>query len=218
MTPPTNSSSSGAMTADTPFTYERLLQLPADTLLTYRRLLQENTRLLREQLLRRQQLPARQIAANENARQQPPEHTQGEQHSAPSTNGGSIAPDAGPPMDAFKKEKQRERQQTPGNKQERKQHPAQPASSGSIKVDEEFLKLIELRDARLAKNARVEYIDGKRYEWAPGNVAGQRNSSLSATFAPTPNFYDVLDDAVCTPSVPPSAGPNVNREQQKVWR
>ena len=82
-------------------------------------------------------------------------------------------------------------------------------------MDEEFLKLIELRDARLAKNARVEYIDGKRYEWAPGNVAGQRNSSLSLTFVPTPNFYDFLDNAVCTPSVPPSAGPNVNREQQK---
>ena len=49
-------------------------------------------------------------------------------------------------MDAFKKEKQRERQQPPGNKQERKQHPAQPASSGSIKLDEEFLKLIKLRD------------------------------------------------------------------------
>ena len=114
-------------------------------------------------------------------------------------------------LDTLAKQLQRDRRQPSGDK-ERKQHPAQPASSGSITPDEEFLKLIELRDARLAKNARVEYIDGKRYEWAPGNVAGQRNSSLLATFTPTPNFYDVLDDAVCTPSVPLSAGQNVNRE------
>ena len=80
-------------------------------------------------------------------------------------------------QEALKKQTQRERQQPPENKQ-REQQPAQPTSSGSIKPDEEFLKLIKLRDARLAKNAQAEYIDGKRYEWAPGNVAGQRNSSL----------------------------------------
>ena len=97
---------------------------------------------------------------------------------------------------------------------ERQQH-AQSTNSGSSKPDEELLKLIKLRDARLAKNARVEYINGEKYEWSPGNVAGQRNSSLSSTFAPTPNFYDVLNDAVCTPPVQRSAGPKINREQEK---
>ena len=85
-------------------------------------------------------------------------------------------------------------------------------------LEEGYLKLIKLKDKRLAKNARVEYINGRKYEWGPGNVAGQCNSSLSSTFAPTPNFYDVLedsDDAVYTPSVQRSNGPTINREQQK---
>ena len=97
---------------------------------------------------------AGQINVTEDARQQTLVHTQGERHSAQSTKGGSITPDVGFPelQEALKKQTQRERQQPPENKQ-REQQPAQPTSSGSIKPDEEFLKLIKLRDARLAKNA-----------------------------------------------------------------
>ena len=40
--------------------------------------------------------------------------------------------------------------------------------------EEGFLQLIKLRNARLAKNARVKYINGKRYECEPGTVADQR--------------------------------------------
>ena len=135
--------------------------MAADTL-TYWRFLKEKLRLLREIVFWRKAL-AGQINVKEDARQQTPEHTQGEQHSAQSTNGGSITPDAGFPelQEALKKQTQRERHQPPKNKQ-REQHPAQPTSSGSIKPDEEFLKLIKLWDARLAKNARVKYVDGKK--------------------------------------------------------
>ena len=80
----------------------------------------------------------------------------------------------------------------------KQQHPERSNDSGCAKSDEAFLRLIALRDKRLAKNARVEYIDGKRYEWAPGMVADRRSSSISSTFAPTPNRYGILgawDDA-----------------------
>ena len=90
------------------------------------------------------------------------------------------------------------------------------ANRGCTKLDEEFLQLIKLRDKRLAKNARVEYIDGKKYEWSPGAVADQRSASLSATFAPTPNYYGVLDDsddAVRATSAQQSRG-TINREQE----
>ena len=66
--------------------------------------------------------------------------------------------------------------------------------SGCAKLEEGFLRLIELRNERLAKNRRVEYIEGKKHVWAPGKVAGRSSSSISATFAPTPNRYSVLDE------------------------
>ena len=72
------------------------------------------------------------------------------------------------------------------------------------KLDAEFQRLIALRDERLAKKARIEYINGKKYEWSPGSVADQRSSSISSSFAPTPNYYRTLrdwDNAECTPSV-----------------
>ena len=43
-------------------------------------------------------------------------------------------------------------------------HQQRDANGGCTKLDEEFLQLIKLRDKRLAKNARVEYIDGEKYE------------------------------------------------------
>ena len=64
----------------------------------------------------------------------------------------------------------------------------------SLESKEGLLRLIKMRDERLAKNARVEYIDGKKYTWAPGTVANQRNASISSTFAPTPNRYGALND------------------------
>ena len=121
MAPPTNSSNSGAMTADTSN------QVSA---LTYRRFLKEKLRLLREIVFWRKVL-AGQINVKEDARQQTPEHTQGEQHSAQSTNGGSITPDAGFPeiQEALKKQTQRERHQPPKISNVNNTLPNQPAAA-----------------------------------------------------------------------------------------
>ena len=207
MTPPTNSSSSGAMAADTS---KLLVELARQ-----QRAFEENTRLKRVlvQLLKEANLL-------------PAEQRRDVVEILVKTGivSGSIKPDEEIERGRSPKEEEPTRRhkinedasQRPAEQRrdERQQH-ARATNSGSITPDEEFLKLNELRDAKLAKNARVEYINGKKYEWSPGNVAGQRNSSLSSTFAPTPNFYDVLDDAVCTPPVQRSAGPKINREQQK---
>ena len=61
-------------------------------------------------------------------------------------------------------------------------------------MEEGFLRLIKLRNERLAKNRRVEYIDGKKHVWAPGTVAGRSTASITDTFAPTPNRYSALNE------------------------
>ena len=66
--------------------------------------------------------------------------------------------------------------------------------SGCAKLEEGFLRLVKLRDERLARNRQVEYIDGKKHVWAPGTVAGRSGASISATFPPTPNRYSALDE------------------------
>ena len=92
--------------------------------------------------------------------------------------------------DAFQRsaEQKRGERQQPAEQKQGEWHPDRSTNSGCIKLDKEFLQLIKLRDERLAKNARVEYINGKKYEWSAGTVAAQRRSSLSSTFAPTPNY------------------------------
>ena len=52
------------------------------------------------------------------------------------------------------------------------------SSIESLRSAEGFQRLIKLRDERLAKNPRVEYIDGRKYVWAPGAVADQCNATM----------------------------------------
>ena len=80
------------------------------------------------------------------------------------------------------------------NRAPKQQPTKRPDVKGCAKLEEGFLRLVKLRDERLAKNRRVEYIDGKKHVWAPGTVAGRSSSGISATFAPTPNRYSVLNE------------------------
>ena len=52
-----------------------------------------------------------------------------------------------------------------------------------------------------ATNAHIEYINGTKYEWKPGNIALPQTATVSSAFPTSPNYFECLEDDDNPPTV-----------------
>ena len=76
-----------------------------------------------------------------------------------------------------------------------------------------------VRSAGQNTNARVEYIDGVKYEWNPKTVAHSQCTNLPTNSNQTPDYYECLNNlpisipTIQTSNVPLSIAPTISSKQ-----